>query len=83
MSDDHLQPQTRRVLEWLREHDSLNPLQAWQELGIYRLSAKIDHLRKAGFKVRTDRRVVQNRVKEECHVAFYVLEGNPYQPELF
>lgn len=65
--------QKERLLEWLETHESINPLQAWRFLGIYRLSAVIYDLRKEGCVIETERRPVKNRFGEICHVGFYKL----------
>lgn len=65
--------QKNRVLEYLNNHESLNPLQAWRELGVYRLAAVICELRKDGVPIQTDLRPVINQFDEECRVAYYSL----------
>ena len=34
------QTQAERLLAYLQQHGSITPMQAWQELGIYRLAAR-------------------------------------------
>lgn len=65
--------QKARVQMWLDSHDSLNPLEAWRELGVYRLAAIIHDLRVEGVPIQTALKPVQNRYGEECKVAFYSL----------
>lgn len=67
--------QKDRLLEFLKVHRHINPLQAWQVLGIYRLSSTILELRKDGHKITTMRMDVKNQFGEDCHVANYVLES--------
>ena len=62
-----------RVQMWLDSHESLNPLEAWHELGVYRLAAIIHELREDGVPIQTDLKPVQNRYGEDCKVAFYSL----------
>ena len=64
--------QCERVLARLQE-GPLNPLQSWQELGVYRLAPRCEELRKAGFDIRTRRIEVRNRFGEVCRVAEYHL----------
>ena len=66
--------QTDRVLSHLKEKGSLRPLEAWRDLGIYRLSAVIYDLRQEGHKITTQRMSVTNRFGEEAHIAKYVME---------
>lgn len=66
--------QTERLLDYLQTHGTINPLESWQRLGIYRLSDTVHRLRKAGHKIRTDLVDVKNQFDEDCRVAKYVLE---------
>lgn len=63
--------QCQRLLEYLQNTGSINPLSSWQTLGIYRLSARIEDLRKAGYDITTTRIEVLNRFGERCKVAQY------------
>ncbi len=49
------------VLEWLKEHTCINPMTALNELGCYRLSARIHQLRKQGYQISTKRIAKQGR----------------------
>jgi hypothetical protein len=64
--------QKERLLNYLKQHGQINPLQSWQALGIYRLSAVVLDLRKAGHFIETVLTPVQNQFGEECRVATYV-----------
>lgn len=66
--------QNQRVLEWLKRHKGITPLEAWVELGIYRLSDVIWKLRKY-YIIDTEEKVIINKFGEECRVAFYVLRS--------
>ena len=71
---DQALTQTERVLKWLvNNNDGLTPLDAWRELGCYRLSDVIFKLKAAGYAIENTKATVQNRFHEECHVACYVL----------
>lgn len=65
--------QCQRLLRYLQDVGPVNPLDAWIELGIYRLAARVDDLRKQGFKVCSRRTVVTNRHGEKFRVATYSL----------
>lgn len=65
--------QKERLLNYLKQHGKINPLQSWQALGIYRLSAVVLLLRKDGYKIQTVNTPVKNQFGEECHVATYIL----------
>jgi hypothetical protein len=66
-------PQSR-VLAYLREHGSINPIQAWTKCGAYRLGAVIFRLRKA-YRINTTDTKGKNRFGEKCRFATYVFKG--------
>jgi|SaaInlStandDraft_4_1057021.scaffolds.fasta_scaffold34750_5 hypothetical protein len=66
--------QANRLLDYLDDHLSIDPITAWQELGIYRLSATVFTLRSKGFNIVSKRKNVFNRFNEKCRVAEYSLE---------
>lgn len=68
-----------RLLAYLKQHMTIQPMEAWAKLGIYRLAAVIHRLREAGFEIETDRINVTNRFGEDCNVARYIYRGK--QPE--
>ena len=65
--------QNERLLEYLKQHREIDPMTAWEKLGIYRLGARVFDLRKAGHDISSDRKAVENRFGEECKVALYRL----------
>jgi len=67
--------QDERLLKHLQMYNTIDPLRAWQLLGIYRLSAVIHRLRKVGYNIVTERMKVQNQFGESCIVANYRLEN--------
>jgi hypothetical protein len=70
--------QCARLLTYLREHESINPLEAWTELGIYRLGTRIFELRRRDCEIRTERKYVLNRWNEKVGpVGFYFLDTAP------
>ena len=75
--------QDSRVLEWLLEGKELNPLEAWVNLGTYRLAAVIHRLRQDGYDIETGKKKVKNRYDEECEVANYYLIFHGTQGEMF
>ena len=65
--------QCDRVLDWLKRHGDITPMDAWNELGVYRLSGRIFDLRQMGYNIKTGRKDVVNRYGEKCQVAEYRL----------
>ena len=45
---------TEQVLDYLREHGSVTPIEALHEFGCFRLGARIYDLRKAGHRIVTE-----------------------------
>ena len=66
-----LSPQCRRVLEFLDENDSINPMQAMNQLGIMRLAARIDDLKWFGYNFTTEITRTKNRFGEPVRYATY------------
>ena len=73
--------QRERVSAYMHERGSITPLEAWQLLGVYRLSARIHELRQSGMHIERENCAVENRYGEKCTVARYVLRSP--QQELF
>jgi hypothetical protein len=65
--------QTERLLGWLKTNGTIDPLQAWQELGIYRLGARIFDLKRHGCVIINKTKRIANRYGEACRVAEYEL----------
>lgn len=66
--------QTERLVEYLEKNGNIDPLTAWQELGIYRLGARIFDAKALGHKIKSGTKKVKNRFGEDCRVALYSLE---------
>jgi len=69
--------QDERLLNFLKDNKHIDPLQAWQELGIYRLSSCIHRLRSQGWDIKTKRKIVNNKFDESCVVALYEYTDSP------
>ena len=67
--------QPERLMLWLRTGESITPLQAWLELGIYRVADPVHKLRKKGVKIDDEAGEVKNRFGEICHVSIYRLRA--------
>ena len=62
--------QRKRILKFLQEHGSITPMDALNEIGCFRLGARIHELRKDGYSIRTEM-----ERKNDKHYARYFLEG--------
>lgn len=69
------------IIKYIREHGSITTKQAMEELGCYRLSARIYDIRSFGINVQRDMVNVKNRKGETCRVAKYTIPGGV--PECF
>lgn len=67
--------QQDRLINYLLANRTIKPLQAWQDIGLYRLAAVIHVLRKQGLNITTETVEVKNRFNEPCLVANYRLES--------
>lgn len=65
--------QAARLLDHLTTGKTINPLEAWVTLGIYRLADTVFQLRGLGYPIKTVLKPVQNRFGESCRVAEYHL----------
>ena len=65
--------QNKRLLNYLEQGKTINPLKAWNELGIYRLASRVCDLRKQGIEVKDRWLDVSNRYGESIRVKQYYL----------
>lgn len=68
-----MNPQSIRLLAYLRTHLYITALEAMNDLGIFRLGARIWDLKQAGIQIQSDWRVVKNRFGEDCRIKAYWL----------
>ena len=65
------QAQVDRIRAHLKAGNEINPLEAWRQLGIYRLSARVFDLREAGEDIKGEFVEVRNQFGEPCRVKYY------------
>ena len=65
--------QSARVLEWMKGTGPITQFEAIQHLGILRLAARINDLRREGHDINSSRVSVKNRFGERCSVVEYSL----------
>lgn len=66
-------PQKDRILEYIRNFGSISSFEAYAYLGITQLGARIDQLKKEGFKFRTEWESNTNRFGEKTDYKRYYL----------
>ena len=70
-----MKSQNTRLLDHLMSADSVTPMQALGELGIYRLAARINDLKNKGHSITKRTVTVSNRFGEDCRVAEYSISA--------
>ena len=66
--------QHERVLQYLENGKSITTLDAWRELGITRLAARVYEMKQLGHPIQKNTITVTNRFDEKCSIAEYYLE---------
>lgn len=65
--------QKDRILQYIREFGSISSWEAYKELGITQLGARIDNLKKEGYQFRTEWESSTNRYNEKVEYKRYYL----------
>lgn len=66
--------QCERVLKYMQDFGTINPMQAIADLGVYRLGARVYDLKKREYKIRRRMVTAKNRYGEPVRFAEYRLE---------
>lgn len=74
--------QCERVLKYMEDFGSINPMQAMKDLGVMRLGARIFDLKKAGYKITRRNVTGRNRYDEQVVFAEYRLEENSVKQDI-
>lgn len=67
--------QRDRVLQYIQDFGSITSWEAYKELGITQLGARIFELKKRGYSFNTERVNTQNRYGDRTHFDRYTLAG--------
>ena len=68
--------QVERIKKYIEDFGSITTLEAFTELGIVRLGARISEMRKDGLNITDKQECVKNRYKEKCYIKRYFMENN-------
>lgn len=68
--------QQERVIDYLKENGSITSMQAFNELGVTRISAVIFDLRQSGYDIESEQTKGVNRYGEKTYFATYKLKMN-------
>lgn len=66
--------QKERIIEYIREFGSISSWEAYSDLGITQLGARIDQLKKEGYEFKTEWESKKNRYGETVNFKRYYLE---------
>ena len=66
--------QCERIIEYINKFGSITTLEAFTELGVVRLGARISELRKNGVQIADKPETVKNRYGEKCHIKRYYIK---------
>lgn len=73
MESNHNPVQNERVINYLRDNESITQIEALSKLGIMRLASRISDLKKLGYQIVGEMITVKNRFGENCRVKQYKL----------
>lgn len=65
-----------RIIEYMIKHNGITSMDAFKDLGITRLSARIKELRESGYNISTIMIDGTNRFGEPVRYGLYVLRGD-------
>lgn len=72
--------QCQRVLEYMRDFGSINPLEAVRDIGCMRLAARISDLREQGYPIGRRMKTGKNRYGQDVSFAeYYLLEEDNHE----
>lgn len=54
--------QTDAIYDYMKQHGSIEPLQALRDLGVYRLAARIKNLRDKGYDIKTKTVISKSKI---------------------
>ena len=66
--------QCMKIIKYMNDFGSITPVQAMQDLGVMRLSARINDLEAEGWEIKHDRETGRNRYGEKTSYAKYSLK---------
>lgn len=66
--------QKERIIKYIREFGSITSIEAYQDLGITQLGARLDELKRAGYLFRTETENSKNRFGEPVSYKRYYLD---------
>ena len=68
--------QRQRILQYIRDFGSITPMQAFNDLGVTRLAARISELIESGYNIKKEYVGGKNRYGEKVYFMRYSLGGD-------
>ena len=65
--------QCERIVEYMKKHGSITQLEAYLDIGCWRLASRINDLKRRGYAIRREMVAVDNRYGEKVPIARYSL----------
>lgn len=65
--------QCEKIVEYMKKHGSITQIEAFVDIGCFRLASRINDLKRQGYAIRREMITVKNRDKEDVQVAKYSL----------
>jgi len=69
-----METQCQRLINHLEAGKTITSMQAWRQLGFSYLPVRIKEVKNMGYNIKSRRKHVLNRFKEQCSVNVYWLE---------
>lgn len=79
MENNKRPTQVERIKKYMQDFGSITTLEAFTELGIVRLGARISEMRKSGLVILDKQECVKNRYGEKCYIKRYYFKQNTLQ----
>ena len=67
--------QGQKILDYMKLFGSITPVEAFRDLGVMRLGARIYDLEQEGIRIAHERETAKNRLGEKVSYSRYRLEG--------
>ena len=68
--------QKKKIIDYIKKHKSITPVDAMFDLGIMRLAARMSDLKKDGYNIQVEMETGKNRYGEPVRYARYFLKEN-------
>lgn len=67
--------QRELILEYINENGSINPIEALEQLGCFRLATRVFELKQMGYPIKTKQHTYKNNKGQNKRYAVYYLES--------